>query len=62
MSSQDDQSDVPVLTQVVDDAAPADVDDLARELERALLERLAPELERLVREAVAEALAVTRRG
>jgi hypothetical protein len=55
-------SDVPVLTQVVneentvrgavDDAA---LEALARALERAVLERMAPELERIVGEALAGA-------
>jgi hypothetical protein len=61
-------AEVPVLTQVVEElpAAPVDAEALARELERAVLERLAPEIERvvaqIVREAVAQALGVPRRG
>jgi hypothetical protein len=61
-------AEVPVLTQVVGElpAAPVDAEALARELERAVLERLAPEIERVVaqtvREAVAQALGVPRRG
>ena len=63
------EDDVPVLTEVVSDALDSR-EALAREIERAVLERLAPEFERvlaelkinvttIVREAVAEALATT---
>jgi hypothetical protein len=57
-----DEADVPVLTQVVEELAPgkprgAELEALAKEIERAVLARLAPEMERVVREAVAAALA-----
>jgi hypothetical protein len=60
----DKEAEVPVLTDVVEGALPARraaldgeaVEAIARELERALLERLGPELERLVGESVREAL------
>jgi len=52
-----DSSEVPVLTEVVDDAAllrpamqRAELEALARELERAVLERLGPEVDRLIEE------------
>jgi hypothetical protein len=55
------EDDVPVLTEVVDAAArvavpPAGADALAAEIERAVLERLAPEIEDMVRSAVREAV------
>jgi hypothetical protein len=50
-----DSSDLPVLTEVVDEAAlrrpamqRAELEALARELERAVLERLGPEVDRLI--------------
>jgi hypothetical protein len=56
-------SDVPVLTEVVDDVArrrpavdPEALEALARELERAVLERLGPEVERVIQEKLARAL------
>jgi AcrR family transcriptional regulator len=56
-------SDVPVLTEVVDDEArrrpavdPAALEALARELERAVLERLGPEVERVIEEKLARVL------
>ncbi len=56
-------SDVPVLTEVVDDEArrrPAvdaqALEALARELERAVLERIGPEVERVIEEKLARAL------
>jgi hypothetical protein len=62
------EPDLPVLTDVIEDplpgrpaAEPAAIEALAREIERAVLARLGPELERvlaeLVRKAVADALA-----
>jgi hypothetical protein len=88
VTAEPHEADVPVLTQVVEEmpAAPAPaIDDaaseeLALQLERALLERLGPEVERvtaravdkvraeltvsvlrMVREAVAQALAASKR-
>ena len=63
MSETQDDVDVPVLTQVVEELAPpspgatAALEALARDIERAVLARLAPEIERIVREAVAASLA-----
>jgi hypothetical protein len=56
------EESVPVLTEVVapealKDEAPRGADALAAEIERALLERLAPEIQALVRRAVREAVA-----
>ena len=58
-----DSSDLPVLTEVVDDAAlrrpamqSAELEALARELERAVLERLGPEVDRLIEERIATTL------
>jgi hypothetical protein len=56
---------VPVLTEVVDEAAvpqppavsAAGLEALARELERALLSRLAPELDRVIGQALEDARA-----
>ena len=61
----DKEAEVPVLTDVVEAVAPARrapldaeaVEAIARELERAVRERLGPELERLIGEIVREALA-----
>jgi hypothetical protein len=63
--SERQESEVPVLTQIVVDEPPARppavdaaaLEALARQLERAVLERLGPEIDRVVREAVAAALA-----
>jgi hypothetical protein len=60
----DKEAEVPVLTDVVDGVAPARrtpldaeaVEAIAREVERAVLARLGPELERVVGETVREAL------
>jgi len=60
MNSPDERADVPVLTQVVEDAPdlqPPAVDAaalevLARELERAVLERLGPEFDRVIGQAL----------
>jgi hypothetical protein len=72
--SERQESEVPVLTQIVVDEPPARspavdaaaLEALARQLERVVLERLGAEIDRVVREAVAaalaEALAVTKRG
>jgi hypothetical protein len=56
-------ADLPVLTEVVDDAAlrrpamqRAELEALARELERAVLERLGPEVDRLIEERLAKTL------
>ena len=63
MSEAQEDLDVPVLTQVVEEPAPpppsagAALEALARDIERAVLARLAPEIERVVREAVAASLA-----
>jgi hypothetical protein len=59
---QQNEADVPVLTEVVEEPAPekraaAALEALAKDIERAVLARLAPELERIVREAVAASLA-----
>ena len=88
MTPEPHEADVPVLTQVVEDMPAAPVpalddaapEELALQLERALLERLGPEVERvtaraldkvraeltvsvlrMVREAVAQALAAPKR-
>ncbi len=55
------EDDVPVLTDVVEAVAslrapPAGTDALAAEIERAVLERLAPQIEDMVRSAVREAV------
>jgi hypothetical protein len=58
-------SDVPVLTEVVDDGErarrpavdPEALEALARELERAVLERLGPEVERVIEEKLSRVLA-----
>ena len=60
--AQQDAIDLPVLTEVVEEPAPekprgAALEALARDIERAVLARLAPEIERIVREAVAASLA-----
>ena len=60
--AQQDAADVPVLTHVVEELPAqkpqgAALEALAKDIERALLARLAPEIERIVREAVAAALA-----
>jgi hypothetical protein len=55
MSEPEERADVPVLTQIVDDAPPArppavdgaTLEALARQLERAVLERLGPEIDRV---------------
>jgi hypothetical protein len=60
MNSPEEHADVPVLTQIVQDQAAASppvvdasrVDALADHLERALLERLGPEIERVTARAV----------
>jgi hypothetical protein len=58
MSEAEERADVPVLTQVVDEAPAAPAFDvammeaLARQLERAVLERLGPEIERVTRLAL----------
>lgn len=56
-------TDVPVLTEVVDDEArrgpavpPEALEALARELERAVLARLGPEVERVIEEKLARVL------
>jgi AcrR family transcriptional regulator len=56
-------SDVPVLTEVVDDearrrpaVAPEALEALARELERAVLARLGPEVERVIEQKLARVL------
>ncbi len=56
-------TDVPVLTEVVDDETrrppavdPLALEALARELERAVLERIGPEVERVIDEKLARAL------
>jgi hypothetical protein len=59
---QQNEADVPILTEVVEEPAPekpqaAALEALAKDIERAVLARLAPELERIVREAVAASLA-----
>ncbi|MDX1375352.1 MAG: hypothetical protein R3357_07310 [Burkholderiales bacterium] len=63
LRSQDAESEVPVLTEVVDRAAtraamldPALLEALARQLERAVLEHFGPEFTRLVEERLAHAL------
>jgi hypothetical protein len=56
--------DVPVLTEIIDDAGPvrrptfdaAALESLARELERAVLERLGPEVDRVIEEKLARTL------
>jgi len=56
---------IPVLTEMADEAAPAQppavsaagLEALARELERALLSRLAPELDRVIGQALEDARA-----
>jgi hypothetical protein len=56
----DDDSLVPVLTEIVDEAAPAQspavsdaaLEALARDLERAVLARLAPEIDRVIEQAL----------
>jgi hypothetical protein len=60
-----DSSELPVLTEVVEEAAlrrpamqRAELEALARELERAVLERLGPELDRVI-ESVRSELAVS---
>ncbi len=60
--AQQDAIDLPVLTEVVEEPPPRKADSaaleaLARDIERAVLARLAPEMERIVREAVAASLA-----
>ena len=57
-----EESEVPVLTEIVADERPARpvvegpaLEALARELERAVLERVAPELERIVAQALEHA-------
>ncbi len=57
------ESDVPVLTEVVNDERapryavdPAALEALARELERAVLERLGPEVDRVIEERLARTL------
>ena len=60
MNSPEETGDVPVLTQVVEapeTAAGLDREQLAAQLENALIERLQPEIDRVVREAVAAAVA-----
>jgi hypothetical protein len=60
---QQEEREVPVLTEVVEETAPQQQPDgaalaaLARDIERAVLARLAPEIERIVHEAVAASLA-----
>ena len=56
-------ADVPVLTEIVEDAAqrksgfdPEALEALARELERAVLERLGPEVDRVIEEKLARTL------
>ena len=64
MADQREQPDVPVLTEIVDDdsgrARPAvdaqALEELARELERAVLERLGPEVDRVIEEKLARTL------
>jgi hypothetical protein len=56
--------EVPVLTEIIDDAGPARrptfdaaaLEALARELERAVLERLGPEVDRVIEEKLARTL------
>ncbi len=56
--------EVPVLTEIIDDAAPARrptfdaaaLESLARELERAVLERLGPEVDRVIEEKLSRTL------
>jgi hypothetical protein len=56
--------EVPVLTEIIDDAGPvrrptfdaAALEALARELERAVLERLGPEVDRVIEEKLARTL------
>ena len=60
--AQQEERELPVLTEVVEEPAPqkpdgAGLEALARDIERAVLARLAPEMERIVREAVAASLA-----
>lgn len=65
MSEAQEDLEVPVLTHVVEELAqlapqepPATaLEALARDIERAVLARLLPEIERVVREAVAASLA-----
>jgi hypothetical protein len=58
MSEAEERADVPVLTQVVDEAPAAPAVDgatleaLARQLEHAVLERLGPEIDRVTRLAL----------
>ena len=59
---QQDEAEVPVLTQVVEELAPekpqgAALEALARDIERAVIARLQPVIVRVVREAVAASLA-----
>jgi hypothetical protein len=60
--AQQGEADIPVLTQVIEELAPekpqgAALEALARDIERAVIARLQPEIERAVREAVAASLA-----
>ena len=62
MSEAQEDLEVPVLTHVVEELAPQEppataLEALARDIERAVLARLLPEIERVVREAVAASLA-----
>jgi hypothetical protein len=57
-----DEADIPVLTQVIEDLPPkplhgAALEALAKDIERAVIARLGPEIERVVRDAVAASLA-----
>jgi hypothetical protein len=59
MNSPEERDDVPVLTEIVEDKVPAQapvvdaagIDALADQLERALLERLGPEIDRVTARA-----------
>lgn len=63
--SEGDDSDIPVLTEIVDDERArrrtevdaAALEALAAELERAVLERLTPEVDRVIEEKLARTLA-----
>jgi hypothetical protein len=71
MSEVEENVDVPVLTQVVEELPPpsapppavitagAALEALARDIEQAVLARLAPEIERVVSQTVREAVAAS---
>jgi hypothetical protein len=59
MNNPDERAEVPVLTQIADEDAPrppavdaAALEALSRELERAVLERLRPEIDRVIAQAL----------